>query len=360
PLLLVISLLVSCNIKSQNNDKQTIIEEIVTDEISSFIKAPEFSALSGVIYVNGKTHQFHFGKLVNGKKPNNQTLYEIGSISKTYTGLLLSQAVNDEKVNLDADIRNYLKNNNYPNLILSNGPITLKHLATHTSGIPVNLDCFDENLTINEKYSCYQNYTNAVFLEKLQDVKLLDSTGESYNYSNAGIRLIGHILENVYKTSYQSLLKKYIFSRSKEQNTFYRFNDSIKNKMALGRNEAGEIMPLASEYYKNDGALKSSTNSMLKHIRMYMEEKDEVVQNSLKLLAGNPDNLGRSFVWNTFQYNTTNMYYHSGGTFGFSSWIALYPTKKTGIFLVTNVSTKNAQAKLNEVSNRIINRVNKL
>jgi len=216
-LLLAIFLLVSCNIKPQNNKDS--IEEVVTDEISNFIKSPEFSALSGVIYVDGKTYQFHFGKLVNGKKPNNQTLYEIGSISKTYTGLLLSQAVNDKKVNLDTDIRNYL-NNNFPNLILSNGPITLKHLATHTSGLPVNLDCSGENLTTNEKYNCYQNYTDSVFLKKLQVVKLLDSSGENYNYSNAGIRLIGHILENVYKTNYQSLLKKYIGSVASVQNKY--------------------------------------------------------------------------------------------------------------------------------------------
>ncbi|MEH6537229.1 MAG: hypothetical protein V7719_12600 [Psychroserpens sp.] len=64
---------------------------------------------------------------------------------------------------------------------------------------------------------------------------------------------------------------------------------------------------------------------------MYIDQKDQVVHESLKLLAGNPDNLGRAYVSNTFQYRTTNMNYHSGGTFRFSSWIALYSTKNRHI-----------------------------
>ena len=91
-----------------------------------------------------------------------------------------------------------------------------------------------------------------------------------------------------------------------------------------------------------------------------MESQDAAVKQSLNLLTEKNNRLGRAYVWNTFQYNTANpMFYHSGGTFGFSSWIALYPKKNIGIFLVTNVSTSDAQEKLNQISNRIIDKINK-
>lgn len=91
-----------------------------------------------------------------------------------------------------------------------------------------------------------------------------------------------------------------------------------------------------------------------------MKSKDTVVKQSLSSLTEKTNRLGRAYVWNTFEFNTPNqMFYHSGGTFGFSSWIALYPKKNIGIFLVTNVSNSNAQEKLNQVSNRIIDKINK-
>ncbi|WP_437398475.1 serine hydrolase domain-containing protein [Flagellimonas lutimaris] len=365
-LLIVLAIATSCGRNrhttteksKQSNNTQNSIERIVNVEITEFMKAPEFSALSGSIYVNGKAYQFHFGELTDGTKPNNRTLYEIGSISKTYVGLLLSQAVTDGKLNLESDIRAYLPNGNYENLKLKDSPITLRNLATHTSGLPVNLNCND--LEYPQKFDCIKSYSREVFFNKLLKVKLLDDSGKNYNYSNAGIRLIGYILEEVYNDTFPNLLKRYVFSKSGEQNTFYRLNENLKLEMALGKNRDGVIMPISSEYYASDGALKSNTRSMLNYIKMYMESQDAAVKQSLNLLTEKNNRLGRAYVWNTFQYNTANpMFYHSGGTFGFSSWIALYPKKNIGIFLVTNVSTSDAQEKLNQISNRIIDKINK-
>lgn len=343
----------------QLNNKKSNLEEIVNEELTEFIKSSEFSALSGSIYANGKTHQFHFGELTDGTKPNNKTLYEIGSISKTYVGLLLSQAVADGKLNLESDIRVYLPDGiKYENLKFKDSPITLRNLATHTSGLPVNLHC--NNLDYPEKLNCIKSYSREVFFNKLLKVKLIDDSGINYNYSNAGIRLIGYILEDVYSDTYTNLLKRHVFSKSGEQSTFYRLDENLKLGMTLGKNSNGEIMPIVSEFYASDGALKSNTTSMLKYIKMYLESEEAVVKKSLSLLTEKNNRLGRAYVWNTFEYNTTNqMFYHSGGTFGFSSWIALYPKKNIGIFLVTNVSTSNAQEKLNQLSNRIIDRIKK-
>ena len=144
----------------------------MNNELSDFMRPP-YTALSGVIYVDGKTYQFHFGKLTDGKQANNQTIYDIGSITKTYTGLILAQAVIDKKLNLDMDIRKYL-DSSYPNLKLDkNKSITLKHLITHTSGLPMNINCNGEKTTIKEQISCFDKFTKAKFFETLKRLILL-------------------------------------------------------------------------------------------------------------------------------------------------------------------------------------------
>ena len=90
---------------------------------------------------------------------------------------------------------------------------------------------------------------------------------------------------------------------------------------------------------------------------MYLESNDKVVKQAMDRLAGDVQ-YGRAYVWNTYNYEKKNkMLYHNGGTFGHSSWIALYPDQKIGIFIVTNIVTANSQSKLNELSNSIISKI---
>lgn len=344
--------------KQLKNQTPQKIKKIVNEEVSKFMEPP-FTNLSGVIYVNGESYQFHFGTLLNGKQANNQTLYEIGSITKTYTGLILSQAVYDKKVHLDDDIRNYL-DGDYPNLQLSNNvPITLRHLITHTSGLPLIIHCYKNGQTTAEQIACFETFTKDDFFEKLTNVKLIDKSGKNYHYSGVGIQLVGYILEGVYQLSFQELFEKYVFSRSEEQNTFSELKYDENSNISVGKDSNNVSMPLINGFYKYAGGLKSSTSSMLSYIIMYLKNEDSVVEQAMNLLAGN-NRYGRAFAWNTYNYDRNRkMLYHNGSTLGHSSWIALYPNQKIGIFLVTNVMTENSQNQLNEISNKIIDQINK-
>lgn len=341
----------------QQNPTQDSIERIIAQEVAKLMKVPGYTAVSGAIYIKGKTRQFHYGKLSNGKRPNSNTIYEIGSITKTYTGLLLSQAVYDHKINLDDDIRSYL-DDNYPNLILNNNkPITFRHLITHTSGLPPVINCDNGTQTTDEKIACFEHFKKDDFFKELKNVKLIDNSGKNYYYSSAGIQLVGYILEHVYKSSFQELFQKYVFSRSGEQNTFSELKNNGNSNVSVGANNNGVRMPLINGYYKYAGGLKSSTSSILDYMKMYLESNDKVVKQAMDRLAGDV-RYGRAYAWNTYDYDKENkMLYHNGGTFGHSSWIALYPDQKVGIFIVTNTFTADSQSKLNELSNHIINRI---
>jgi D-alanyl-D-alanine-carboxypeptidase/D-alanyl-D-alanine-endopeptidase len=115
-------------------------------------------------------------------------------------------------------------------------------------------------------------------------------------------------------------------------------------------------MPLINGFYNYAGGLKSSTSSVLNYIKLYLESNNKVVKQTMERLAGNTQ-YERAYAWNTYNYDKENkMLYHNGGTFGHSSWIALYPNQKLWIFIVTTISTDDSQSKLNEVSNSIIDK----
>ncbi|NJN34345.1 MAG: beta-lactamase family protein [Saprospiraceae bacterium] len=126
--------------------------------------------------------------------PNNNTLYEIGSITKTFTGLLLAQAVFEKKIDLMADIRQYLPEK-YPNLTFEEHPILIQHLANHTAG----LTSFPyEDIAAKPNFDAqnpYKHYTSDHALAHLHTVKLERKPGEKAEYSNFATGLMGIILE---------------------------------------------------------------------------------------------------------------------------------------------------------------------
>ncbi len=332
------------------------VARIITEETARLMQTPGYQAVSGVIYIKGKALHFHYGKLGNGKKPDNNTIYEIGSITKTYTGLLLSQAVQDHKISLDEDVRHYL-DGPYPNLVLAGGrPITFRHLITHTSGLPPLMHCNDDRQPIAAQADCYLRFNREDFFTALKTVRLVDSSGDHYHYSGVGIQLIGYILEQLYHKSHMELLRQYVFARSGERQTVSVLKQEGTPNRSIGTNSEGKPMPLINGLYTYSGGMKSTTASMLHYIRMYLESTDPVVLQAMNRLAGDAQ-YGRAYAWNTYAYDQPmKMLYHNGGTFGHSSWIALYPEQKVGIFIVTNIVTADAQGQLKELSNRIIDR----
>jgi len=345
--------------QSLNSDLPTNsqIDNIISKEIDILMRDKKFQSVSGAIYLDGFGKSFHYGKMDNAKKPNDNTLFEIGSLTKTYTGLLLAQAVHDGQINLDDAVTDHVSHIN-PEIFVKNGKTaTIRDLATHMSGLPVNLSCGGDELTVEVRFKCYQDYGRDQFNYKLSRALILDPPGTKYRYSNAGIRLLSHIIEDTYSMSYSELLNRFIFNRSGETDTLFRLGNGDRERLAIGKNEHGNIMPNASEFYFGAGALKTSTASYLDHLTFYLESGAPIVELATKLIAGDMNGLGRAYVWNTFRLESEGMLYHAGGTFGTSSWAALYPKENMAIFLVTPLSSPNAQQLLNETSNRIIDAV---
>jgi len=296
--------------------------------------------------------------------PSKETIYEIGSITKTFTSMLLAQALIEKKVNLNDDIRKYLKGN-YPNLSFKGKPIQLLYLANLTSGLPDNLpeklpfktNNHDSQLFELKMY--HDNYSKFNFLTDLHYVKLIRESGLSSAHSNTAAQLLGFILENIYSgISYKDLLKKVILKPLNMSNTFYSVPDSLKKLYAKGYNDRGMLMPEIPKDAGSSGILKSTLPDMIKYINYQLKEKDNLTKLSHKITWGNLENYGVGLGWFLkTNFDKKKEIWSSGGTFGFSSYSVLYPEIDFAVVVLANESDQSAEDALSKIAHSIYNEV---
>jgi CubicO group peptidase (beta-lactamase class C family) len=138
------------------------------------------------------------GKMDNGtdQEVNGDTLFEIGSITKTFTALLLQDMIERGDMKLDDPVTKYLPES--VKMPTRNGKeITLLQLVIHTSGLPENPDNLGPT---------WADYSTDQLYAFLSGYKLTDDPGTRYKYSNLGASLLGHVIELKAGTNYESLV----------------------------------------------------------------------------------------------------------------------------------------------------------
>ncbi|GAB4014269.1 serine hydrolase domain-containing protein [Spirosoma koreense] len=221
------------------------LDSLVHQQATAFLKQAPFAALSIGVSQNGNNRFYNFGIVQPNSKrrPSSSTIYEIGSITKTFTGTLLARAVTDGKLKLDDDIRRYMSGS-YPNLEYQGQPIRLVHLLNHSSGLPFNLPLKPSHFDTSADSSSFEQhrrgYTPQAFFTDLHQVRLDTVPGIKLRYSNAAAQLLGYILEGVYHRPYDQLIQTYICHPLKMNHTQA---GRIKTRRLRGHNGAGVLMP---------------------------------------------------------------------------------------------------------------------
>lgn len=172
-------------VKSNNSLKSALDKAVDSAAVEYFRYSKANSLVIGIIKA-GKKHIYFYGETEKGnsKLPTSGTLYEIGSITKTFTATLLAQAVLDKKVSLTDDIRKYL-HGNYNNLSYNSIPITLRDLANHTSRLPAMPEDIGEQSDYNP-VSPEAHYDSTLFYNALKKVTLDTIPGYKFLYSKLG------------------------------------------------------------------------------------------------------------------------------------------------------------------------------
>ena len=325
----------------------------------AFVQEKPHVGLSIGISQNGQTYFYNFGTTVQGQQqvPTAQTRYEIASISKTFTSLLLAQAVGEHRVQLTDDIRKYLPGR-YPNLAYKGYPIRLIDLANTTSGLPDNLpessqawqDASPDSIPFRILRST-QGYTTAQFYQYLATITLTVRPGVAPQHSNVAAYLLGCILENVYQLPYTQLVQQRIERPLGLPNGF------TSAGVATGYNAHGQAMPLLGDAPPTQvtAGLKYGTAAMLKYVQYQLAEQDAAVRLSHQPAWGSLAAQAVGLNWNLDQtVDSQRRLWASGGAFGSASYCELYPSLRLGLVLLTNESDPTTQDQLRVLAHQLV------
>jgi len=324
-----------------NNPKHTETQNLVDKAAMEHLQALASGGLSIAVIDGDKTEFFFYGggdKTGNAHEPNANTLYEIGSITKTFTGIVLAHAINEGKLKADDDVRKYLPGN-YPNLEYKGEPIRIKHLANHTSRLP----SLPENLTSQAGYDeqdPYKSYSKEMIIDYLHTVKPDTMPGKVSEYSNLGVALLGQVLQRVYQQPLEVLVKQYVIAPAKMTNTTFTVAGNAVDKLATPFNEDGNVVKSWTlGAFEAAGGLKSDLTDMVAYVRANMDEINADYKLSHQKTFEDSQ-MGVGFNW---MLQTTkegqHLVWHNGGTSGFTSFCGYLAEKKLGIVVLHNSGT---------------------
>jgi CubicO group peptidase (beta-lactamase class C family) len=276
-----------------------------------------------------------------GNTPPEKIVFEIGSITKVFTGLLLAQAVVEKKVTLETTISSVLD----PKLKFADpriAAITLKQLSTHTSGLPRLPDNLDAGAVEDDPYA---HYDEKLLLAYLTSAKLEGEGPYSCSYSNLGVGLLGHLLGKVDEMSWEKAILEKIC-------------------LPLGLNDTsvhpGPMLPLATPHagekgvkqwhldaMAGAGALRSTAADLLKFGEAMLHPEQTPLKDAwaiaLQAQADAPA-MGGQIGLGVFlgMREGERFLSHDGGTGGYSSSLQVIPAK--GIVRVALINNNSLSA----------------
>ncbi len=229
-----------------DNPCSSRLDSLVHQSVLRYFQDNKAVGVSIAVVKKRKPYFYNYGETKAGNKrlPNRQTIYEIGSTTKSFTGILLGKAILDRKIGLDDDIRQYLKDS-FPNLTYQGKSITIRDLANHTSGITRIFPNMWERPTY-DSLNPLAGYSKTLLYEGLHKMKVGALPGKTYAYSNMAVALLGTILEDVYGQDYFTLVSKNILKPLGMKDTRIDIGSLPAARIAWPHDEKRTAVPLGT------------------------------------------------------------------------------------------------------------------
>jgi CubicO group peptidase (beta-lactamase class C family) len=270
------------------------------------------------------------------------TLFQIGSTTKTITATIIMRLVEMGKMELDAPVRQYL-----PGLTLKDASVaenvTVKHLLTHTSGWQgdyfVDTGLGDDALA---------NYAG-----KMGEASQLTPLGELWSYNNAGFNLAGRVIEAVTGKPYETVVKELLFDPLEMKNSFFFAHEVIAYRVAIGHRQeenGPEVMRTWALPRSNNpaGGVCTSVKDQLKYARFHINGTGKapdgtqvLTPESLALMqtpvtaAGGDEQM--ALAWFIANIGPVRVVNHGGSTFVQISAFVMAPDHDFAIVVTTNL-----------------------
>ncbi|MFX0124238.1 MAG: serine hydrolase [Candidatus Hodarchaeota archaeon] len=281
------------------------------------------------------------------------TLFGIGSITKSFTSVAIHQLVEQGKLNLEDPVKNYIDFK----LGSEENPITIHHLLSHTTGIPtldgagvlVNrylgkaLDTRPLNLLPMSSWQDFMLFINGA------DTEIISEPGKVFFYNNDFYTCLGLVIEKITEMPFDKYIKDKILTPLEMNRTTFLKEDFEKDEnRATGYHPSKmqnrvfeEVFPLFSKFIYPAGGLLSTVREMLNYMQVFMTQgtfkgKQLITPSSINRMMTPVINMyAHGFAIERDFFNHT-LIQHDGATSGTSAYLAFIPDLKTGIVLGTN------------------------
>jgi len=288
------------------------------------------------------------------------TIFEIGSITKTFTGILLAQMVAAGDVALDGKVRQYAPPQYKFRETNSAGDITLLQLATHTSGLPrLPMSIAFASAMALDFDNPYKNYPLEAMWKFVADKKINSSKTYPSQYSNLGVGLLGDLLAHKAGLSYQALVKQKILDPLMMLDTAMGdvlLAADVASRLAIGHTD--KLKPTAYWTFGamgGAGGLRSSARDMARYIAA---QKNGALDDAVSAQAVRTkvnENMEIGLTWMTIKRHGDEIVWHNGGTGGFRSFAGFSKLSGLGVVVLSNTAVG-----VDDIGEHLLNPANKL
>ena len=320
--------------------KKDQVQQILSNRID--VEKQAVGIVVGLIDASGKQVIGH-GSIRGSEppqKPDGDTVFEIGSVSKVFTSLLLADMVVKGEVALNDPVSKYL-----PKTVAmparGGSEITLLNLSTHTSALPR----MPTNLAPTDPENPYADYTAEMMYSFLSEYKLTWDIGTRCEYSNLGAGLLGHVLALRAGTDFDTLVSTRIAKPLGMTSTSIALTKDMQTRLAIGHDVSltkaknWDLPTLAGA-----GAIRSTVTDMLLFVEANMGKKKTSLEAAMteqqitRNAAGQP-NLSMALGWHKLSQFGGDVVWHNGQTGGYHSFVGFDAKRGVGVVVLTNTAT---------------------
>lgn len=265
---------------------------------------------------------------------NQDSSFEIASITKVFTSLVLSNYIQQEKLDPNDKINAYI-----PFKIKKK--ITFKQLANHTSGLPRLPETFFEEVKdLEDPYAFFSTEALEQYLS--EGMNLISKPGKQYAYSNLGAGILGYTLSKIEGISYKNLVKSLILEKYEMSNSGFD-PENFKNTLTVPYTAKGK----KCKNWNWDpsliaaGGLISTSRDMSKFIRAHFDKENKelfiVTIPTLRI----SENMSMGLGWHIVNTGGSNILWHNGRSGGYTSSMIIDLENKKGLVLLSNQTKGN-------------------
>ncbi|MES2373341.1 MAG: serine hydrolase domain-containing protein [Bacteroidota bacterium] len=320
-----------------NNPLTNALDKVVDSIMQVFMAQLHTVGASIAILKDGKTYYYGYGETAKGNNsiPDNRTIFEIGSISKTFTATLLADAVSKGKIKLDDPVNKYLPDS-IPAITFEGVPVTIRSLINHSSGIPRMPDNMGTNKT-----DPYIDYDDSKMFSFYKNFTPTRKPGDKYEYSNLAVGTVGVILERINKDSYENMLLKTICKPLDMHDTKVYLQNQDSVRFAKGYSDGNFAAPWNFKAFMGAGGIRSTVADMIRYAQAQLGTAPAALNSDIQLthtVTFKTTDATLGMAWLYRKPGKDQILFHNGATGGYKSYLAVNLQKKFAVVILSNTT----------------------